>query len=248
VHIGVHIAQHGRLADPAVVRASALAAEELGYRSVWVHEPPASDLDPLLTLSFAAAATSRIRLGTSVLVAPCYRPAALARSLATLDVLSDHRLVAGLGAATLDLDSRVLDDCLDALDGAWDAGARRPPVLLDGAGPGYLDRVARRADGWTPAGVPVADLAPGWEAVRARAAEAGRDPEALSVVVRADVVVTDRPAGAGRASYEGDLDQVVADLDATRRAGAHEVLLAVGGDHDLDQRLALFATLAEALG
>ena len=53
--------------------------------------------DPIVTLAYVAAATQRIRLGTSVLIMPFYQPVVLAKQLATLDVLSGGRLDVGLG-------------------------------------------------------------------------------------------------------------------------------------------------------
>jgi probable F420-dependent oxidoreductase len=91
-------------------------AERLGYDSLWVtdrllyptqprqlmrgHPWPEVyryALDPLDTLLFAAAATEKIRLGTSLLDFPMYVPAHLAKRIATLDVLSDGRAVIGAG-------------------------------------------------------------------------------------------------------------------------------------------------------
>src|SRR5664279_706553 len=54
-------------------------------------------LDPLDTLTYAAAFTSKIRLGTSVLDMPYYNPVTLARRLSTIDILSKGRLIVGLG-------------------------------------------------------------------------------------------------------------------------------------------------------
>jgi alkanesulfonate monooxygenase SsuD/methylene tetrahydromethanopterin reductase-like flavin-dependent oxidoreductase (luciferase family) len=122
-----------------------------------------------------------------------------------------------------------------------------PPVLLAAYTPGALERVARRADGWNPAGFPVDALAPTWAHIRERAAAHGRDPEALSLVVRANIVLTDRPLPGPRASYHGDLAQVAEDLDATADAGAHEVVLGLSGDPKLDEALDVFAQLAEGL-
>ncbi|MFD8913880.1 TIGR03619 family F420-dependent LLM class oxidoreductase [Streptomyces sp. NPDC059575] len=97
----------------------ARTAEETGYDSLWVFEralvpDPATqglygipDLpwpegyrgvaDPLITLTLAATATTRAELGSSVLVAPLHLPFQLAKSLATLDVVSGGRVVAGFG-------------------------------------------------------------------------------------------------------------------------------------------------------
>ncbi|MEV6138377.1 TIGR03619 family F420-dependent LLM class oxidoreductase [Nocardia sp. NPDC051990] len=89
-----------------------------------------SVLDPFVTLGVAAAATERVRLGTNVLIAPLYRPALLARSLTSIDVISGGRLIAGFGigwspeeyaAAEVPFARRGarLDETLDALHAIW---------------------------------------------------------------------------------------------------------------------------------
>jgi probable F420-dependent oxidoreductase len=115
----------------------------------------------------------------------------------------------------------------------------RPPLLLAGFTPSGLDRVARRADGWNPAGLPISALAPMWRAVRDLAAGYGREPDAMSMVVRAAVEVTAGPIEGERRSYRGSLEQIAADLDATAEAGATEVILGVGdGSASVDEVLA----------
>src|SRR4051794_40966959 len=104
---GIHLPQYGRAASPDAVMRVARHADELGFDSVWVSDHvvhPASQsypspylYDPLVTPSFAAAVTSRVRLGTSVMVLPMHNPLELASSLATLDSLSGGRVVLGAG-------------------------------------------------------------------------------------------------------------------------------------------------------
>src|SRR5262249_20575119 len=94
-------------------------AEALGYHSLWVFQrllyalapknpyPPAPGpmwpasfqrvMDPIVTLAYVAAATTRIRLGTSVLIMPYYSPVLLAKQLRPPDVVPRGRLHAGLG-------------------------------------------------------------------------------------------------------------------------------------------------------
>jgi alkanesulfonate monooxygenase SsuD/methylene tetrahydromethanopterin reductase-like flavin-dependent oxidoreductase (luciferase family) len=110
-----------------------------------------------------------------------------------------------------------------------------------------MDRLARRADGWTPAGLPVEALAPMWATVRDLAAGHGRDPDALQLVVRANISLHDRAVDGERAAYHGSIEQVAEDLAGTEAAGAHEVVLAISGDHALDTTLAAQAALVEAL-
>jgi probable F420-dependent oxidoreductase len=279
MRIGVSLAQIGRQADPASIRSAAVAAEQVGYSSIWVldrllapvsprgERPDAAGfLDPLAVLTYAAAVTQRVRLGTSVLVAPWYRPALLARSLASLDVLSDGRLTVGLGlgwsldeydaigVAQHEL-ARRLEEALDVLAAAWGpmpigpqpAQRPRPPVLLAATTRDGLDRIARRADGWNPAGVPISQLAPMWTTVRALAAGYGRDPDTLQLVVRATIALSSTVLPADRPAYAGSFEQVADDLDATRAAGADEVILRLEGDRGLNETLEHYACLAESL-
>ena len=87
-------------------------------------------LDPFVLLTIAATATDRVQIGTSVLNAPWYPPAVLARSLTSVDQLSAGRLLVGLGigwmpeeyeAAGIPMRERGarLDECLDALEALW---------------------------------------------------------------------------------------------------------------------------------
>jgi probable F420-dependent oxidoreductase len=84
----------------ALIRDVIRRAEALGFHSLWVQEEildaPAT-LDPVELLTYASALTERVRLGTAVLVLPTRSPVHLAKSLATLDQLSDGRLIVGVG-------------------------------------------------------------------------------------------------------------------------------------------------------
>jgi probable F420-dependent oxidoreductase len=86
--------------EAAVVRQVARRAEALGFHDLWVTNNTldhAGCLDSLTILSYAAALTSTIRLGVSVLVLPVYHPIHVAHQVATLDHLSDGRAILGLG-------------------------------------------------------------------------------------------------------------------------------------------------------
>ena len=119
--IGAMLPHLGTGLSPATLIEAARRAEELEYDSLWVVErllyptnprspyPVTPDgslpklyaraLTPIETLSYVAAHTSKIALGTSVLNMPLHNPVMLARQLATLDVLSGGRLRVGLGQA-----------------------------------------------------------------------------------------------------------------------------------------------------
>jgi probable F420-dependent oxidoreductase len=119
VRTGLAVCQYGAFARRDAVVEVARRAEALGFDSLWTGDrllDPVSPrsrypgttsgrlpaemrtfLDPLAVLTAAATVTGRVRLGTSTLNAPWYAPVLLARTLTTLDVLSDGRLDVGLG-------------------------------------------------------------------------------------------------------------------------------------------------------
>src|SRR5437763_1036585 len=112
MQFGIHLPHAGEQSTPALIRRFARQAEDLGFADVWVSEHiivprnkfPRSPLfyDPVLTLTWVAAVTERIRLGTSVLVLPMRHPLPLAKELATLHNLSDGRLILGVGVGWLE--------------------------------------------------------------------------------------------------------------------------------------------------
>jgi Luciferase-like monooxygenase len=75
-------------------------AETLGYDSLWVQESIVGNvpvLEPLSLLTYAAALTSRLRLGTSVMLTVLRNPVQLAKLVSSLDQLSQGRLTVGIG-------------------------------------------------------------------------------------------------------------------------------------------------------
>ena len=119
MQIGVHLPHIGRKATPEAVKRAAVQAEELGLADVWVSEhvilpkdapypPSPAFLEPILTLAWAAAATKRVRLGTSVIVLPMHHPVPIAKQLATLQTLSNGRVIFGIGVGWLEAEFSAL--------------------------------------------------------------------------------------------------------------------------------------------
>lgn len=109
MRLGIHLPQfRGQIVPGPVLADAARAAEAAGADDLWVSDhlvvpvgsesPPEAFHDALSVLTWAAACTDRVGLGTSVLVAPYRHPVALARSLASLDALSGGRVIAGLAS------------------------------------------------------------------------------------------------------------------------------------------------------
>jgi probable F420-dependent oxidoreductase len=137
---------------------------------------------PLPTLGYLAAVTQRTRLLTNIYVAPLRQPLDAAKQFATLDAISNGRVILGVGtghvqaefeALGVAFDQRgvLLNESIDAIKTAWsaefvdDLGQRprpvqqpRPPIWVGGSGKPALRRVAERGDGWIPQGTPRAEM------------------------------------------------------------------------------------------
>lgn len=113
MQFGVTIPNNWGVDDAQQVLAFGPVAEEMGYDSVWVMDHLFNNgyirerLDdkpyyhPLATLSYLAATTKRVRLGTSVLVLPYHNPVELAKYAATLDHMSGGRVTLGVGVGAM---------------------------------------------------------------------------------------------------------------------------------------------------
>ncbi len=116
VAVGIALPQYGTVASPEAILRVAVEAERMGLGSLWVSdrlllptrpketfdgdpwpEIFATVYDPIEILTFAAARTRKVKLGTSVLSALFQNPVTLARRFATPDRLSDGRVIAGIG-------------------------------------------------------------------------------------------------------------------------------------------------------
>jgi probable F420-dependent oxidoreductase len=117
--IGVWVPNCRHLATPEIIKATAVRAEQLGYDSVWVSDhvvvPTANVVnfgetifDPLITLAVAAGATSRVQLGTTVLIVPYRNAVVTAKMIASLDALSGGRVLFGIGAGWVAAESAML--------------------------------------------------------------------------------------------------------------------------------------------
>jgi probable F420-dependent oxidoreductase len=202
--------------DPQALIAYAVAAEALGFDSVWVWDhillgvdPPFPVLDSLTLLAAVAARTTRIKLGTGVLVLPLRNPVVLAKELASLDLLAGGRLLLGMASGWYrrEFDAvgvafqergRIMDRNLEMLRRLWtedQVNGDYPPHRLRGANlspkparlppiliGGYVERVLKRAGlhgGWLTYFYTPESFARSWAKVRCFAEEAGRDADAL---------------------------------------------------------------------
>ncbi|MFE2587189.1 TIGR03619 family F420-dependent LLM class oxidoreductase [Streptomyces sp. NPDC059378] len=174
---------------------------------------------------------------------------------------------AAAGFASFGERGAVLDELLDVCAAVWgpdpvsyqgrytvineaEVGpkpARPIPVYLAAAGGKALDRVARRADGWLPAGIPAEQVASQWREITQRAASYGRDAGALQMCGRANITLTDAPvSGAERQPFVGTVEQIVEDVAGYAAAGVGEMLLDLQANvRDSDELTDLAARMYE---
>lgn len=158
--LGVTLPTSGPLLSREAIVRVAQEAERLGYAALWTYERllyPLAEItypdgtrapldtyylktfEPIETLSYVAAKTERIKLGTSIIDTPFHTPLELARRFATLDQFSDGRVIAGLGQAWMEQEfiatnssrkyqGRGIEEFIAAMRAAWGAN----PVQFEG--------------------------------------------------------------------------------------------------------------------
>jgi alkanesulfonate monooxygenase SsuD/methylene tetrahydromethanopterin reductase-like flavin-dependent oxidoreductase (luciferase family) len=211
--------------DLAFLVEAARRAEHAGYASVWAGDSLLARPrgEPLTLLAAAAGATTRVKLGTSVLLPLLRHPLSLAHSLATLDRISEGRLIVGVGpgaelpgthaelaALGVPGDRRVgaMLSAVERMRRLWrneEPGldleprpfrAGGPPIWLGGSGPRMLRLAGETFDGWLPFSPTPADYASGLRSVREAAERAGRDPDSVATGAYLTVAVADSPSEA----------------------------------------------------
>ncbi len=231
---GLRYCNTGRYADPANALELLQAAEEAGFESVWAVEhtvvpegyesayPYSPDgkmaggktdiplPDPLIWLSWAASATTRIKLGTAILILPQHNPVIAAKQIATLDHLSGGRVLLGIGVGWLREEFEALgvpfaergartDEYIAAMRELWGAerpsfsgkfvqfdGAQCRPRPVGGSVPiivgGHSQAAARRAGRLGDGFFPARGQPHHlFDLARRTAEEQGRDPEAIEL-------------------------------------------------------------------
>jgi len=276
--IGFGAPVSGAWATPENLASFAARAEQAGYASLWSFQrllvPEGSGMDPvyrsvfdpMAALAYAAAGTSRIRLGVAVVNLPFVSPAYLAKQAATVDILSGGRLDLGLGIGWMPEEFAATGapmarrgaraaEYVAVLRELWADGRSEfsgefyeiprssvapkpvqpggPPILLGGLARPALERAGRIADGWvTSSRTDLSRIAEGVGVIRAAAAEAGRDPDALRIVcrgvVRAGAEAT--APGGSRLLLSGRPDQIREDTRWLAGQGVTEIFYDLNWD------------------
>lgn len=266
MQIGINIANHKDLLSKQYIRDTARMAEDLGFDSVWIPDhivvPGAVQerygsvyYDAIAVLGYLAGITSRVRLGTTVLVLPYRHPIVLAKQIASIDQLSDGRLIFGVGVGWAEVEFAVLklpfaergrrtDEALRLMQTLWtqddptfagtyyafsDILCQPQPVqkpLPLWIG-GHSQAALRRTAEFATGWHPI-DIAP--EKLREDFATLRQMSQAAqgtppALCPRYTVRIQERAADSQRRFMEGNAAQVIADLLQVKALGAAHVVL-----------------------
>ncbi|MEH0929208.1 LLM class flavin-dependent oxidoreductase [Micromonospora sp. CPCC 205558] len=250
MQIGVNVPNFAPGTDPDVLRQWAQTVEGLGFDLLMVSDHiavtpdvakqyPAPFYEPFTTLSWLAGVTSRVRLGTTVLIVPYRHPLLTARMAANLNRLSGGRLVLGVGVGWAQQEFEALgvpfrrrgaltDDYLRTMRDAWqntdDYDTDAIPIWVGGNSEAGMRRAVLLGDAWHPLRVTPGWLAEATVRLKAIADELGRPVPALMprIALREapePITAPDRLAGVGT------IDQIIGDIDQIRLLGAETVVL-----------------------
>ncbi|MCO1579196.1 LLM class F420-dependent oxidoreductase [Crossiella sp. SN42] len=251
---------------PAETTRLARLAEDLGFRGWWASDhvvlpsPATADvpmnpqdpiLDPLVHLSFVAAVTERLQLGTAIVILPQRNPLVLAKQVASLDHLSGGRFALGVGAGYLEPEMTAVgvpmaergartDEYLDAMHALWtqpspsfdgkfakfaNVDAHPKPagqrIVVGGHSPAAYRRAVSRGHGWFGVAGSADDLRRSLDGLR-KAADQVERPERLGRL-RVHLVQSPTPPTRAEAEVYRELgvDELV--LFPTEGAGPAEI-------------------------
>ncbi|MFD0199903.1 MULTISPECIES: LLM class flavin-dependent oxidoreductase [Saccharothrix] len=249
MQIGVNVPNFGPGTSPDVLRDWARTVEGLGFDLLMVSDHvavtpdvaeqyPAPFYEPFTALAWLAGVTSRIRLGTTVLVLPYRHPLLVARMAANVNELSGGRFVLGVGVGWARQEyealgvrfaerGRLTDEGLRAVRAAWrdeaDYRAGRIPIWVGGHSDAALRRTVRFGDAWHSLRLTPAAYREALGRLEVIAEEEGKPLPALTP--RILLHITAEEAGPERRLGEGTVPQVVGDLAELRASGAEAVVL-----------------------
>ena len=248
--MGVNVPNFGPGTEPGVLRRWAQTVEGLGFDLLMVSDHiavtadvaeqyPAPFYEPFTTLAWLAGLTSRIRLGTTVLIVPYRHPLLVARMAANLSDLSGGRLVLGVGSGWAVQEfgalgvpfhqrGKLTDDYLRTIRAAWadqqDYRGGQIPIWVGGNSDAGLRRAVRLGEAWHPLRFTMPWMRAAVGRMTAFADEQRRPVPGL--VPRIALRLAESPVTAPeRLAGEGTIDQVLDDLAELRLLGADTVVL-----------------------
>jgi probable F420-dependent oxidoreductase len=268
--IGFCIPNYGRATSKLAIDASARIAENLNYDHIWTTDhllipekfswPYGKCLESLATLSYLSVKTENVGLGTSIIVFPMREVVLFAKQAAAIQILSNNRLMLGLGAGwnetefqsvRADFKSRgqyydegiqlfrwlmkgnaeFKGDFYSISDGVFGPIPKKPiPLFFGGNGGPSLRRAAKFGDGWHPVGASPSEVEAGARKLRELSGRKTRILLRLTVNFR-EKKIKERDKGE-RSGLFGSTSEIISQIGDYTKVGMSD-LICYFGDNDL---------------
>lgn len=197
--IGVSLSNYGDLPSRSFLKDSAKEIEDNDLDSIWLsdhiivpknNDPWTRVFETMTTLGFLASSTETVQLGSSIVLVPLRDPFVLAKQIATIDSLSNGRVIVGVGIGwnkkEFDLighdfknRTKTLEKNINIMKKMWSgeyskqgysckpmpASNKGPPILIGGQSNGAKKRVALIGDGWHPVGISLTEYNSGMQEI-----------------------------------------------------------------------------------
>ena len=185
--IGISLANYGNLPNRNFLREAAIEIEGNNLDSIWLSDhiivpkentPWNRVFEIITTLGFLSSITNAVQLGSSIIVVPLRDPFLLAKQIATLDSLSEGRVLIGAAIGWNKQEYQMINQGfskrvktfeknIEIIKKMWSGdyleegfscepmpkSPKGPPILIGGQSKGALKRVAGKGDGWHPVGI-----------------------------------------------------------------------------------------------
>jgi probable F420-dependent oxidoreductase len=270
--IGFCIPNYGKATSKSAIDESARIAEDSNYAHIWTTDhllipekfasPYGKCIESLATLAYLSGKTENVGLGSSIIVFPMREVVLFAKQAAAIQILSNNRLMLGLGAGwnevefqnvRADFKSRgqyfdegvqlfrwlmkgnaeFKGDFYSIFDGVFGPIPNRPiPLFFGGNGGPSLRRAAKFGDGWHPVGASPAEIQNGLRKLRAGTEKKVRIVLRIAVNFR-EKTIKERE-NKDRARLSGRSEEVASQINDYKRAGVTD-LVCYFGDVELKE-------------
>ena len=263
--IGISLSNYGTLPSRSFLKDTALEIERLELDSIWVSDHiivPKNDtpwnrvFESVTTLGFLASITESVQLGSSILLVPLREPLVLAKQIATLDSLSNGRVMIGVGIGwnkkefeLLGYDfknrTKTIAENIDIMRKMWAGEYSKqgfscepmpvtnngPPILIGGQSNGALKRVASIGDGWHPVGISPQEYSLGIQKITQM--KKGNFIWSLRINFAANQKIESQYTGTDgnpRLRLVGNLDEIISQIQEYQKIGLAHLVCDIRAD------------------
>lgn len=258
--IGISLANYGDLPDRKFLKDSAIEIEDNNLDSIWFSDhiivpkkntPWNRVFETITTLGFLSSITNNVQLGSSIIVVPLRDPFLLAKQIATLDSLSEGRVLIGAAIGWNEQEYKILNQGfstriktfeknIEIMKKIWSGDYEEggfscepmpkspngPPILIGGQSEGALKRVAITGDGWHPVGISSQQYLNGMQKIQDMKKQdylwSLRINFAANQKISHQYTGTD---GGPRLRLVGNINEIISQIQEYQKIGLHHLVL-----------------------